>query len=240
MSVATTAIRERVDQCDWERVGQAMDEQGYAVLPQLLRAPECDDLIDLYADESRFRSRIDMQRHRFGRGEYKYLAYPLPGLLQELREAFYPHLALIANRWQRMLGDDGTYPETLAEFLQRCHEHGQNRPTPLILQYHAGGYNSLHQDLYGEVAFPFQVLFLLSRRGEVYRGGESLLIEQHPRAQSVGRVVTLEQGEAMIFPTRYRPIAGTRGWYRANVRHGVSPVSSGVRYGMGIIFHDAK
>ncbi|QBD74530.1 prolyl 4-hydroxylase subunit alpha [Ktedonosporobacter rubrisoli] len=236
----TTDIRQRIANYDWDAIGHTMDEQGYGLLSSALTAQECDELIALYADNSKFRTRIDMQRHRFGLGEYKYLAYPLPLIVQELREALYPHLAEIANHWAELLGENTRYPDTLADFLQYCHEHGQTRPTPLILQYQEGGYNSLHQDLYGEVAFPFQVVFLLSQRNEQYTGGESLLIEQRPRAQSIGRVITLERGSAMIFPTHHRPVAGTRGWYRANVRHGVSPVTGGMRYGMGIIFHDAK
>jgi hypothetical protein len=181
-----------------------------------------------------------MARHRFGVGEYKYLAYPLPEPVQELREALYPHLARIANRWMQKLASDISYPEELSSFLQRCHTHNQTRPTPLILWYEAGGYNCLHQDIYGEIAFPFQVVFVLNQRRIDYTGGESLLIEQRPRAQSLGRVVTLEQAEGLIFPTHHRPVVGARGWYRANIRHGVSPILSGQRFSLGIIFHDAN
>ena len=236
----STTVYEEISHFDWDALEHRLDEHGYATLPSLLTSHECRDLIDLYPDESKFRSRIDMARHRFGIGEYKYLAYPLPPVVQELREALYPHLASIANRWEERLGSEVSYAEDLASFLQQCHDHGQIRPTPLLLWYEAGGYNCLHQDLYGEVAFPFQVLFVLNQRGVDYVGGESLLIEQRPRAQSFGRVVTLEQGEGLIFPTHHRPLAGSRGWYRANVRHGVSPLLSGQRYSLGIIFHDAQ
>jgi hypothetical protein len=235
----STAVYEQISHIDWDALGHRLDEDGYANTPSLLTAQECRDLIDLYSDESKFRSRIDMARHRFGVGEYKYLTYPLPPVVQELREALYPHLASIANRWEEKLGSDVSYPEDLASFLQQCHEHDQTRPTPLLLRYEAGGYNCLHQDLYGNIAFPFQALFVLSQRGTDYTVGESLLIEQRPRAQSLGRVITLEQGEGLIFPTHHRPIAGTRGWYRANVRHGVSPLTYGIRSSLGIIFHDA-
>jgi uncharacterized protein len=236
----STTVREQSRQLDWDALEHMLDEHGYATLPALLTPHECRDLIELYRDESKFRSRIDMARHRFGIGEYQYLTYPLPPLVQELREALYPHLASIAQRWEERLGSAVIYPEDLSSFLQQCHARGQTKPTPLLLWYEAGGYNCLHQDLYGEVAFPFQMVFVLNQRGVDYVGGESLLIEQRPRAQSLGRVITLEQGEGLIFPTHHRPVAGTRGWYRANVRHGVSPLTSGFRYSLGIIFHDAK
>jgi hypothetical protein len=239
MRLATT-VREQISRLDWDVLEHMLDEDGYATIPSLLTPRECGDLIDLYRDESKFRSRIDMARHRFGIGAYTYLTYPLPLEVQELRDALYPRLASIANRWMKILDTAVAYPEDLSSFLQRCHEHGQTRPTPLLLHYETGGYNCLHQDLSGEIAFPFQVVFVLNQHHVEYTGGESLLIAQRPRAQSLGRVITLEQGEGLIFPTHHRPIAGTRGWYRANVRHGVSPLSSGLRYSLGIIFHDAK
>jgi uncharacterized protein len=236
----TITIGEQINQFDWHTLEHNLDEQGYAILPPVLIQQECHNLIELYQDESKFRSHIDMARHRFGVGEYKYLAYPLPEPVQELREALYPHLARIANRWMQKLASDVSYPEELSSFLQRCHTHNQTRPTPLILWYETGGYNCLHQDIYGEIAFPFQIVFVLNQRHIDYTGGESLLIEQRPRAQSSGRVITLEEAEGLIFPTHHRPVAGTRGWYRANIRHGVSPILSGQRFSLGIIFHDAK
>lgn len=181
-----------------------------------------------------------MARYRFGEGEYRYYQAPLPSHLQELREGFYPPLAETANRWQEMLGREPIYPTALTEFLEKCHEHGQTRSTPLILKYEAGGYNCLHQDMYGEVFFPFQVVFALNQKEKDYTGGEFLLMEQRPRAQSRGHVITLEQGAGLIFPTSYRPVMGTRGYYKNTLRHGVSTITAGMRYSLGIIFHDAK
>ncbi|HLZ69637.1 MAG TPA: 2OG-Fe(II) oxygenase [Dehalococcoidia bacterium] len=232
------SIASRIAACDWAALTQALDAEGYALLPPLLSPAECAELIAHYDEAERFRSRIDMARHRFGEGEYKYFANPLPTPVQELREQLYPRLAPVANAWQQRLGAETRYPAELAGFLDRCHAAGQSKPTPLQLRYEAGGYNCLHQDIYGAVAFPFQVVFMLTGREE-YRGGELLLVEQRPRAQSQGRVITLEQGEGLIFTTRERPIAGSRGWYRANVRHGVSRIAAGVRATLGIIFHDA-
>ena len=181
-----------------------------------------------------------MGRYRFGEGEYKYFDYPLPAILQELRTAFYPELAIAANRWLHQLGKEAIYPDSLDAFLEECHEKEQTRSTPLILKYEAGGYNCMHQDLYGDVYFPFQVVFTLNQRGVDYTGGESILVEQRPRAQSRGHVITLEQGEALLFPTNHRPVEGKKGYYKNTMRHGVSTLQSGIRYGMGIIFHDAK
>jgi hypothetical protein len=195
--------------------------------------------VALYGDAARFRRRIEMARHGYGEGDYQYFAHPLPPLVQALREAIYPHLAATANRWAAALGLAERFPDQLEEFLSRCHAQGQTRPTPLVLHYRAGGYNCLHQDLYGAVAFPLQVVFMLSRRDRDYTGGELLLVEQRPRAQSRGEVVTLEQGAGLILTTRHRPVKGSRGYYRANVRHGVSRLHSGERYTLGIIFHDA-
>jgi hypothetical protein len=201
---------------------------------------ECRELIGLYGDDSRFRSHIDMARFRFGLGEYKYFANPLPAIVQELRSALYSHLAAIASRWMESLGSRERFSGQFQEFLKLCHRHGQKRPTPLLLRYTADGYNCLHQDIYGEVAFPLQVAFFLSRPGQDYTGGEFLLVEQRPRAQSRGEVIVPQQGEAVIFTTRYRPVRGARGYYRVNMRHGVSRIRSGERYTLGIIFHDAK
>ncbi|MDU0200421.1 2OG-Fe(II) oxygenase [Paenibacillus sp. MAH-36] len=229
-----------VENLDWNFIQQMLDENGYAKLPSLLQKSECRELIDTYAEESLFRTTIDMSRYRFGIGEYKYYNAPLPSSLKKLREGLYPELAITANRWLKQLGHDASYPATLEEFLEQCHQEGQNRPTPLILKYEAGGYNCLHQDLYGKVFFPFQVVFALNQKEEDYTGGEFLLVEQRPRAQSRGHVITLNQGEGFIFPTNHRPVLGTRGYYRTTLRHGVSTVTTGTRHSLGIIFHDAK
>ena len=217
-----------------------LDEHGYAKIPNLLSKTECQEIIDTYGEESYFRTTIDMARYRFGIGEYKYYKAPLPSLLQKLRERLYPELALTANRWFEQLGHTASYPAALTEFLDQCHQEGQNRPTPLILKYETGGYNCLHQDLYGKVFFPFQVVCALNQREDAFTGGEFLLVEQRPRAQSRGHVITLNQGEGLIFPTNHRPVLGTRGYYKTTLRHGVNTVTSGTRYSLGIIFHDAN
>jgi hypothetical protein len=217
---------------DWSGIGISLDERGYATIPGLIGPAACHALAALYDDESRFRSRVVMQRHRFGQGEYKYLRYPLPEPVAGLRRALYPGLADIANRWGR------AFPETHDAYLAECHEAGQTRPTPLILKYGPGDYNCLHQDLYGDLVFPLQLTVLLTEPGTDFTGGEFLLVEQRPRSQSVGQVVPLSQGEAVIFPVRHRPVAGTRGTYRVTMRHGVSRVHSGRRFTLGIIFHD--
>ena len=235
-----SSISKRVQRLDWEALDSALTESGYAQTGPVLTAEECRELISLYPDDARFRSHIDMARFRFGLGDYKYFADPLPGEIQELRHSFYPPLAAIANRWMENLGSHERFPGQLEEFLQVCHRHGQRRPTPLLLRYTTGGYNCLHQDIYGEVAFPLQVACFLSQPGRDYTGGGFLLMEQRPRAQSKGEVITPQQGEAVIFTTRYRPVRGSRGYYRVNIRHGVSTVKSGERYTLGIIFHDAK
>jgi uncharacterized protein len=210
-----------------------------ATTPPLLDPDECARLVALCDDAARFRRRINMARHGYGEGDYQYFASPLPSTVQELREAFYPHLAATANRWAAVLGLAERFPDRLEEFLDLCHDRGQTRPTPLLLHYRAGGYNCLHQDLYGAVAFPLQVVFMLSRLDRDYTGGELLLVEQRPRAQSRGEAVTLEQGAGLILTTRHRPVKRSRGYYRANVRHGVSRIHAGERYTLGIIFHDA-
>ncbi|WP_428993717.1 2OG-Fe(II) oxygenase [Brevibacillus choshinensis] len=233
-------MKQRIADLAWESLQQSLDEQGYAVLPPLLTETECQRMIETYEQPSHFRSTIDMARYRFGIGEYKYYQSPLPDLVQELREGFYPELAKAANRWLTQLGREAIYPAALPEFLDHCHQAGQSRPTPLILKYGAGGYNCLHQDLYGDVFFPFQVVFVLNQKERDYTGGEFLLVEQRPRAQSRGHAVSLEQGAGLIFPTQHRPVAGSRGFYRTTLRHGVSTITSGTRHSLGIIFHDAK
>jgi hypothetical protein len=235
-----TAIDARLRHLDWKAIEGSLWEHGYAKTPPLLTAEECAELVALYRDEGRFRSRVDMARHRFGLGEYKYFAEPLPAVVQALRTGAYPYLAPVAGRFMKALGSRERFPPDLKRFLNRCARSGQRKPTPLLLRYEAGGYNCLHQDLYGEVVFPLQLTCLLSRRGADFEGGEFLLVEQRPRAQSRGEVVPLEQGEAVIFATRHRPVAGARGYYRANLRHGVSRVLSGTRVSLGVIFHNAK
>jgi hypothetical protein len=217
----------------------ALDRDGYAVLPGLLSAAECRELAALYDNRDAFRSRVVMARHGFGEGEYKYLAYPLPPVVAELRQALYPLVAPVANRWHGQLGLKPDFPAALDRYLARCHAAGQTRPTPLILKYGPGDYNCLHQDLYGELAFPLQATVLLSRPGEDLSGGEFLLVEQRPRRQSKGEVVPLRQGDAVVFPVNHRPVAGARGYYRVTMRHGVSRLRSGRRFTLGIIFHDA-
>jgi len=215
-------------------------EQGYQRLGTLLSREQCEQLRGLYDQSGHFRSRIEMARYRFGRGEYQYFAYPLPPDVERLRVALYRDLAPTAREWMHDLGLDAEYPDDLAGFLRLCHAGGQNRPTPLVLRYRAGDYNALHQDLYGDVVFPFQVICCLSEPEREFTGGELLLVEQQPRAQSVGRAIRLAQGEAVVITTRYRPARGTRGIYRTNYRHGVSPVETGERFTLGIIFHDAE
>jgi hypothetical protein len=224
---------------DWDRVGAELDAYGCAVLPALLDPAQCAAWAAGYGEDALFRSRVVMERHGFGRGEYRYYAYPLPEELARLRDALYPPLAHIANRWQAVLGLEERYPPGHAQYLERCHAAGQTRPTPLLLQYGAGDYNCLHQDLYGEHVFPLQVAVLLSRPGVDFSGGEFVLTEQRPRMQSRAEVVPLGQGDAVVFPVHTRPVNGTRGVYRVNMRHGVSRVRSGSRHTLGIIFHDA-
>ncbi len=233
------SIVDRVAALDWARIARDLDAQGYATTGAVLRAAECAELIALYPDRDRFRSRVVMERHSYGVGEYKYFARPMPPLVEDLRVAMYRELAGTANRWAERMRSHDSYPASLDEFLKVCAAHGQTKPTPLILRYEQGGYNCLHQDLYGEVAFPLQFTCALSRRGRDFEGGELLLVEQRPRAQSRGEAIALDAGEGIIFANRYRPAAGTRGYHRVNLRHGVSTIKSGVRYAMGVIFHDA-
>jgi len=224
---------------DGERVGEELDAFGCAVIPGLLAAKDCEAAAALYERPALFRSRVVMERHGFGRGEYQYFAYPLPAPLASLRTELYPPLAAIANRWQAALGLDIRFPDAHADYLARCHAAGQLRPTPLLLRYRAGDYNCLHQDLYGELVFPLQVAVLLSRPGADFEGGEFVLTEQRPRMQSRAEVVPLKQGDAVVFPVNQRPVQGTRGVYRVAMRHGVSRLRSGTRHTLGIIFHDA-
>jgi uncharacterized protein len=233
------SIAERVAALDWEALARDLDAHGCAVTDVLLSAEECAWLAETYANDALFRSRIVMARHGFGRGEYKYFAYPLPALVAELRAALYPPLATVANRWNEVMSIDLAYPAKHAAYLERCRSAGQTKPTPLLLRYAAGDYNCLHQDLYGENVFPLQVAFLLARPGIDFGGGEFVLTEQRPRMQSRAEVVPLRQGEGVIFPVHHRPLRGTRGIYRVNMRHGVSRLHSGHRHTLGIIFHDA-
>jgi len=223
----------------WPQVCSSLWRQGYGRIGQVLTSAECEALRAQYADPERFRNRIDMARFQFGRGEYQYFAYPLPPIVDELRAALYSKLAETACQWMQALSLAGDFPASLAAFLDRCHAQGQTRPTPLLLRYRTGDYNCLHQDLYGDVVFPFQVIVGLSRPGEEFTGGELLLTEQRPRAQSMGHALRLEQGEAVAITTRYRPVEGARGYHRTTMRHGVSPILSGERYTLGLIFHDA-
>ena len=238
--VRSPGIAVRVDAIDWARVGNDLDGRGCAVLQGLLSPDECSALAALYPNDAHFRSTIVMGRHGFGRGEYKYFSYPLPDLIAALRPALYTRLAGIANRWNEAMGIDIRYPDSHAAFLKRCHDAGQARPTPLLLQYQAGDYNCLHQDLYGEHVFPLQVAILLSEPGRDFEGGEFVMTEQRPRMQSRPMVLPLRQGDAVAFAVHHRPVQGTRGTYRVNLRHGVSRLRSGRRHTVGVIFHDAK
>ena len=235
-----TSIQDRVDALDWDELRAQLDGQGHAITPELLTAAECDELSDLF-DGGRFRSTIDMARHRFGDGRYRYFDHPLPDTIAALRGAFYPHLAPIANHWGELLrGDEPTFPLEHAELLEQCRAAGQERPTPLILRYGEGDWNALHQDLYGDVYFPFQILTILSEPGVDFEGGEFVLLEQRPRAQSRAHVVRPPRGAFVIFPTQHRPQEGTRGHHKVRLRHGVSTITSGSRTALGVIFHDAR
>ena len=239
-TIQTSAHAERVEALAWDDLRAALDDRGFAVTAPLLTPGECDELSDLF-DDGRFRSTVDMARHRFGEGRYRYFEHPLPEPIAALRTAFYRRLAPIANDWSAVLGGpEDAFPAEHEELLERCRAAGQERPTPLILRYGAGDWNALHQDLYGDVFFPFQVLTVLSEPGAEHEGGEFVLVEQRPRAQSRAHVVPASQGAFVIFPTRERPAAGRRGHHRAGMRHGVSTVTSGRRTALGIIFHDAR
>jgi hypothetical protein len=233
-------IQRRVDALDWDELRAQLDDRGHAITPPLLKAGECSGLSGLFED-GRFRSTIDMARHRFGDGRYRYFDHPLPEIIAALRTSFYGHLAPIANDWGELLrGDVPSFPLTHEELLERCHAAGQTRPTPLILRYHEGDWNALHQDLYGEVFFPFQILTILARPETDFDGGEFVLLEQRPRAQSRAHVLRPPRGAFVIFPTRERPNRGKNGYHRVGMRHGVATVTRGERTAMGVIFHDAR
>ena len=232
-------IADRLGRLDWGAAEASLWAHGYAKLPSLLTPAECDAVVALWDEPERFRSRVDMARYRFGVGEYRYFAAPLPPLVADLRTHAYPPLAAIADRWMAALRAPTRFPPRLDAFLARCHARGQRQPTPLLLRYEAGGYNCLHRDLYGAVAFPLQLTVFLSRRDVDYAGGEFLLVEQRPRAQSRGEAIATEQGDSVVFATSERPVTSARGWSRVTVRHGVSTVRAGTRYTLGIIFHDA-
>jgi uncharacterized protein len=229
-----------IDDFDWNALAQSLDDHGNAVLPGLLTPADCDALARLYSSDDAFRTRVVMARHGFGRGEYKYFDYPLPDLVTSLRTALYQRLVPLANRWNQSMNIDVRYPPEHGAFVERCHAAGQSRPTPLLLQYETGDYNCLHQDLYGEHVFPIQVVCLLSQPDRDFTGGDFVLTEQRPRLQSRVEVVPLRQGDAVAFAVHHRPVRGTRGAYRVNMRHGVSRLRSGRRHTLGIIFHDAK
>jgi hypothetical protein len=230
----------RSDAQDWNRIATELNASGCSMLPGLLQLDEADALAAMYAEHQRFRSTVVMARHGFGRGEYKYFSYPLPAIVAELRNALYPRLAPIANAWHEWMGIEVRFPGDHTAFIRRCHEAGQQRPTPLLLQYGDGDYNALHQDLYGEHVFPLQVAFLLSEPGADFTGGEFVLTEQRPRMQTRAEVVALRKGDAVIFAVHHRPQRGSKGFYRVNMRHGVSRIRSGHRFTLGVIFHDAK
>ncbi len=238
-ALGVNSAQERVQSFNWPRIAQDLDARGSSVLERLLLPDECQALAALYPEDSIFRSRIVMSRHGFGRGEYKYFGYPLPEIVETLRTTLYRHLAPTANRWNESLGIEVRYPAEHAAFIARCHQAGQRKPTPLLLQYAEDDYNCLHQDLYGEHVFPLQVAILLSEPGRDFTGGEFVMTEQRPRMQSRAEVVPLRQGHAVVFAVHHRPVQGTRGLYRVNLRHGVSRIRSGHRHTVGIIFHDA-
>ncbi len=225
---------------DWLSIYESLNKQGYAVIPSFLNKEECNYYSERYLDRALYRSTIEMERYRFGKGQYNYFAYPLPDQIQTIRESIYEPLARLANLWMSSLKSETVFPQTHKELIQQCASKNQVRPTPLILHYQEGGFNTLHQDLYGDVYFPFQMVVPLSQQGIDFTGGEFVLIEQLPRAQSKAEVVFINKGDGLIFTTNFRPINGTKGFYRAKMKHGVSPLRSGERYALGIIFHDAS
>ncbi|MBH8560702.1 2OG-Fe(II) oxygenase [Nostoc sp. CENA67] len=238
-SIDTPSFPERIEALDWEKILQTLYFQGFAKTGQILNLQECHQIINLYGDRAQFRSHVKMEQYRFGQGEYQYFAYPLPVIVQSLRETVYPYLLSVANTWNQELGNVFRFANTLEKFLETCHRAKQVRPTPLLLKYESGDFNCLHQDLYGELTFPLQMAILLSEPGEDFVGGEFVLVEQKPRTQSRVHVAPLHRGEAVIFAVSHRPVQGTRGFYRVNLKHGVSQIHSGQRYCLGIIFHDA-
>jgi hypothetical protein len=233
-------IATRLASLDWVVIRESLVEFGYALTPSLLTPSECKALVSLYPSEEAFRSHIIMSRYRFGRGDYKYFDYPLPAMVQDLREHSYPHLVPLANEWNQALGLSDVFPERHSRFLEICAKNNQTRATPLLLHYESGDFNCLHQDVYGAVAFPLQLTCFLSQPGSGYEGGEFVIVEQQPRAQSKAEVITALQGQILIFATRYRPVKGTRGFYRASLRHGVSRLKRGVRFTLGVIYHDSQ
>ena len=235
-----TTISQRLAGLDWVTLRESLGQYGYALTAPLLTAPECADLVNLYRSEQPFRSHIIMSRYRFGRGDYKYFDYPLPAAVQQLREHSYPHLVPLANEWNQALGLSDVFPERHASFLETCAKNAQARATPLLLHYESGDFNCLHQDVYGAVAFPLQLTCFLSQPGADYEGGEFVIVEQQPRAQSKAEVITAQQGQALIFATRYRPVKGSRGFYRTSMRHGVTRLKRGIRFTLGVIYHDSQ
>ncbi|HEY4198005.1 MAG TPA: 2OG-Fe(II) oxygenase [Mucilaginibacter sp.] len=232
-------MQQRIEQLDWRTIANQLNDHGYALVNKVLKDTECENLVQQYDDNKLYRKTITMERYRFGLGEYKYFNYPLTGIIQQLRETIYPYLAPVANSWMRVLNIDKQFPPNLAELLEQCQAQNQTRPTPLILKYGEGGYNTLHQDLYGEVYFPVQTVLFLNEPGKDYTGGEFVLVEQRPRAQSKAIVLKPGKGDMLIFSTNFRPVKGSKGYYRMNMKHGVSEVTAGKRHTLGIIFHDA-
>jgi hypothetical protein len=239
MNAVTAAWKDRVDQADWERITGQVNEHGCALTPQLMTRAECDRIAKLYDSDEYFRSTIDMARYRFGEGEYRYFKRPFPDPVEPLKQALYPHLLPIARDWYGKLGRTASWPDTLDEWLETCHAAGQTKPTPILLKYEQNGWNALHRDLYGELVFPLQVVINLSDPGADHTGGEFLLLEQRPRAQSRGTATLIPQGQGLVFTTRDRPVRSLRGWSAAPVRHGVSVVRTGRRFTLGLVFHDA-
>jgi hypothetical protein len=233
-------LQQRIVQTDWAEATESLNDKGFASIPKMLSADECNALIANYGDDTRYRKTIQMENHGYGMGQYKYYSYPLPATVQQLRELVYPNIAPVANNWMKALGIEKTFPGALNELTEQCHQHGQNRPTPLILKYGKGGYNAMHQDLYGEIFFPMQLVVCLNEPGTDFEGGEFVLVEQRPRMQSKAMVLNPGKGDMLIFTTNFRPVRGTKGYYRVNMRHGVSELSSGGRHTLGVIFHDAS
>jgi len=232
-------MKEIIEKLDWGTISNQLNEYGYALIKQVIAFDECNQLAKGYEDKELYRKTINMERYRFGQGEYKYFNYPLPFIIAQVRQDVYPYLAPVANNWMKVLNINKYFPETHTELLDECHAHQQTRPTALILRYDKGGYNTLHQDLYGDIYFPMQLVLFLDEPGKDYTGGEFVLIEQRPRAQSKAIVLKPGKGDMLIFTTNFRPVKGSKGYYRANMKHGVSEVTSGRRHTLGIIFHDA-
>jgi hypothetical protein len=233
-------LQDRIEQPDWNEISSRLNDNGYALISNVLSGIECNSFVHQYDNKDLYRKTINMERYRFGQGEYRYFSYPLPGIIQQIRQSVYPYLAPVANNWMKVLNIDKHFPANLEELLEQCHTHQQTRPTPLILKYGKGGYNTLHQDLYGQIYFPMQLVLFLNEPGKDYQGGEFVLIEQRPRAQSKAIVLKPGKGDMVIFTTNFRPVKGSKGYYRVNMKHGVSEVASGNRHTLGIIFHDAS